>query len=110
MSSAQSKEFFHSHIFRPCLQGDRVSLALGISLVLGIQVARVYKQMWQSRDNPAARDNSARSSRIITSTNRQQQNGGQEESFVRFSSYTLLSSSSNDYSVARSFLFLPSYL
>ena len=68
-------------------------------LVLVMQIARVYKQIEQSRDNPAARDNSfwrgyqARSSRITTSTNRQQQNGGQEESFVRFSSYTLLSSS-----------------
>ena len=115
-SKTRARYFFAIEQIRPCLQGDRVSLALGVSLILGIQIAQVYKQMEQSRDNPAVKDNSswrdyqARSSRIIISTNRQQQNGGQEENFVRFSSYTLLSSSSNDYSVARNFLSVPSYL
>ena len=43
-----------------------------------------------ARDNSSWRDYQARSSRIVTSTNRQQQNGGQEESFVRVSSYNII--------------------
>ena len=58
-SETRARYFFAIEQIRPCLQGDRVSLALGVSLILGIQIARVYKQMEQSRDSPAVKDNSS---------------------------------------------------